>query len=270
MSFDLAVIHEELLILLQRLHQICLENDIRYSLHGGTLLGAVREKGFIPWDDDADITLTRGEFEKLRKVLRNMDLGKEFRFDEDSRYPKFVMKREGKPPVWTDIFIYDYISAKPLGRKMKLLGNYFFVLFTRTKEEQRLSNMHGLYSGVKKFGMNAIVALGNLFPMSFRLKLASKNMQSFLGDRTLIHRANDQYVGIHMTLPKEVMDSYTTVPFETIELMISSEYDKILTSSYGPDYMTPRQDKPAEMHAISLEAEQNKFAQDFLNENAAN
>ena len=76
MSFDLAVIHEELLILLQRLHEICLENDIRYSLHGGTLLGAVREKGFIPWDDDADITLTRGEFEKLRKVLRNMDLGK--------------------------------------------------------------------------------------------------------------------------------------------------------------------------------------------------
>ena len=121
MSFDLAVIHEELLILLQRLHEICLENDIRYSLHGGTLLGAVREKGFIPWDDDADITLTRGEFEKLRKVLRNMDLGKEFRFDEDSRYPKFVMKREGKPPVWTDIFIYPGYKFKAM---QGLITNY--------------------------------------------------------------------------------------------------------------------------------------------------
>ncbi len=268
MTSDLKIIHEELLIMLQKFHQICLDNGIKYSLHGGSLLGAVREKGFIPWDDDADITLTRAEYEKLHKLLKTTDFGPEFRYDEASRFTKFVMKREGKPPVWADLFIYDYISPKPLARKLKLLSNYFFVLFTRTKEEQELSNLHGLYSGAKKVAMNAIVTIGNLFPMSFRLKLAYKNMQSFPGNKTLIHRANDQYVGIHLTLPAEVMDSYITVPFESTELMITENYDAVLTSSYGSDYMTPRQDKPSEMHAISFEAEQNRYGQDFFNENS--
>lgn len=267
MNNDLAVVHEELLILLQKFHEICLDNDIKYSLHGGSLLGAVREKGFIPWDDDADLSVTRAEFHKLHKVLQEEDLGLDFRYDTDSRYTKLVMKREGKPPVWADIFIYDYISPNPVARKLKLLGNYFFVLFTRTKEEQQLSNIHGLYSGAKKFVMNAIVAVGNWFPLSWRLKLATANMQSFPGNKTLIHRANDQYVGIHMTLPAGVMDSFSVVPFEDIEVMIASRYHEILTVSYGPDYMTPRQDKPAEMHAISLEAERSKFSRDFEEDN---
>ena len=81
METNITVIHEELLILLKEFHKICTENDIRYSLHGGTLLGAVRERGFIAWDDDADITLTRDEYEKLKLVLRG-PLGEEFRFDE--------------------------------------------------------------------------------------------------------------------------------------------------------------------------------------------
>lgn len=262
-SVDLTEIHGELLVLLDKLHEICVANDIHYSLHGGTLLGAVREKGFIPWDDDADVTLTRAEFEKFKKVVRETDLGPEFRYDEMSRYPKLIMKREGKTVVWADIFIYDFISENRLARKLKLLGNYFFVLFTRTREEQKLSNVHGLYSGVKKFAMNAIVAVGSLFPMSWRLKLATASMKSFPGRKNYIHRANDQYVGIHMTLPTGVMEEYTIVPFETTELMISARYDEILTSSYGPDYMTPRQDKPEEMHALSLKNEQNQFTELF-------
>lgn len=263
MEKDLAVIHEELLLLLKRFHELCLKHDIQYSLHGGSLLGAVREKGFIPWDDDADLSVTRAEFNKLQKVLREADLGPEFRYDEDSRYTKLVMKREGKPPVWADIFVYDYISPNPVARKLKLLGNYFYVLFSRTKEEQQLSNIHGLYSGVKKFAMNAIVAVGNLFPLRWRLKMATANMQRFPGDKSLIHRANDQYVGIHKTTPSYTMETYEIIPFLGIEVMITTHFHEILASCYGPDYMTPRADKPAEMHAIALEAEQEKFARDF-------
>lgn len=264
MSVNLQELHEELLVLMTRFHQICVENGIQYSLHAGTLLGAVREKGFIPWDDDVDLTLTRTEFEKLKKVLQNGDFGPEIAYDETSRYPRFVMKREGKPVVWADIFIYDYISQNKYARKLKLMIIYFFVLFCRTKEDQRLSNIHGLYHGPKKWVMNFIVALGNLFPLPFRLKLATWSMQLFPGKRTHIHRSNDQYRAIKLTLPKEVMDSYENIDFLGQQLMVSTRWHDILVNAYGESYMTPRKDKPEEMHALAFETEQKFFIDTYF------
>ena len=61
--------HAQLLELLITFDGFCQEKDIKYTLHGGSLLGAIREKGFIPWDDDLDVAMTRQEYEKLRCAL---------------------------------------------------------------------------------------------------------------------------------------------------------------------------------------------------------
>lgn len=58
-----------LLSLLKDFNTLCKANGINYSLHGGTMLGAIREHGFIPWDDDLDITMTRVEYNKLASVI---------------------------------------------------------------------------------------------------------------------------------------------------------------------------------------------------------
>ena len=62
----------------------------------------------------------------------------------------------------------------------------------------------------------------------------------FRGRRELIQRSNDQYIALSIVLPAGVMESYITIPFETTALMVSKEYDKVLRSSYGDDYMTPK------------------------------
>ena len=68
---DLRKLQLRLLEVLKYLDEICVENDIKYWLSSGTLLGAVRHGGFIPWDDDVDIELERKDYKKLIKILSN-------------------------------------------------------------------------------------------------------------------------------------------------------------------------------------------------------
>ena len=67
-----------LLTLLKEFDSICKKNNITYYLEGGSLLGAVRHKGFLPWDDDIDLCITRAEFKKLLAVIdKDLPAGRE-------------------------------------------------------------------------------------------------------------------------------------------------------------------------------------------------
>ena len=74
---ELQEIHKDLLELLKAFKNVCDKEGIWYTLAFGTVLGAVRHKGFIPWDDDIDIGMTRDNYEKFIKIA-NTKLSEEF------------------------------------------------------------------------------------------------------------------------------------------------------------------------------------------------
>lgn len=264
-SGELGIVHEELLILLKWLHEFCINNNIKYSLHGGTMLGAVREKGFIPWDDDADITFSRENYDKIIHLLGENYAEGDIRFDCDSRFPKLVMKRNNKPVVWADFFVYDYITNNKVGRRLKIFGTKLFILITRSIEEQRFSNKHGVYRGITKYVINIVVRLANLISSQQRLKWAKRFMQKFPGNREFVHRSNDTNTGMQLILPEKILHDYILVPFEGTKLLIVSDFDTVLTSSYGKDYMKPVKDKRDYVHELSLNIERQYFEKKFFN-----
>lgn len=65
-----AAAQKVMLEILVEIHRICVENDITYWLEAGTLLGAIRHKGFIPWDDDCDVSMPRKDYERFLQIAQ--------------------------------------------------------------------------------------------------------------------------------------------------------------------------------------------------------
>ena len=83
-------IQDVLLRIMKYVHTFCVENDIKYSLEGGTLIGAIRHKGYIPWDDDIDIAMPRPYYDKFVKEFIDTDEFKLFTPERNNSYINYA------------------------------------------------------------------------------------------------------------------------------------------------------------------------------------
>ena len=122
-----------LLSILKEMHRVCEQNGLRYMLSGGTLLGAVRHKGFIPWDDDIDTDMMREDYDRFAQIFNektsNPDLYCELWRDKHASATCILKIRHKKiSQAFVDVFPLDYCAQKVegkarqnLNRKVKLI-----------------------------------------------------------------------------------------------------------------------------------------------------
>ncbi len=230
-DYGLGQMHEKLLQVLCGFDALCRENGIAYSLHGGTLLGAERHHGFIPWDDDLDVSIRREDYRRLaRAVEENPTL---CGMEEVLWVPRFYLKELGRE-YFIDVFIWDYISGNPAGRFAKINLLRFIQGMLKTDID---------YAG-QKLPYKALMFLTHAagLPFSREKKLRwyhTVEEKWFTGDKSAIHRSNDAFRWVADLYDGNYMDSFTELDFEGKKLMATSRYKEGLVHSYGPNYMTP-------------------------------
>ncbi|MBR1666848.1 MAG: LicD family protein [Bacteroidaceae bacterium] len=265
-----AEIQEVSLDILRDVHDFCIKNNIKYTLQGGTLLGAVRHKGFIPWDDDIDIAMPRPDYDrfletyKSRKgytaISRELPDSKDVyiaytricdmrrTFVDDSVFP-WTSKEKG---VWIDLFPLDGMEesmnvCKKRIKKMSFLwfqGNTLRTFHNSLRKTKSWNKFWHLI--VKKicapfFSYNAIdkhISMCRLVPYG---KTNYYSNLAFL-----------RY-GIKERHQVKVLDKTILTPFENDYFYIMEGYDEALKEKYGDYMQLPPKEKQVKGH------DQNKY-----------
>lgn len=100
--------------ILKRVKALCAANGLEMFLVGGTLLGAVRHKGFIPWDNDVDIGMMYSDYKKLEEIIKDdpiLKAGYYYNYDAGLRIPKIKFREVDV--FWIDVLLFDLIDVKP-------------------------------------------------------------------------------------------------------------------------------------------------------------
>ncbi len=259
-SYGMLALQKVNLYILQEIDRICKKYKINYTLDSGTLLGAIRHGGFIPWDDDADIAMTRSNFEAFRRIVKR-ELSDKLDFIMPNEFkngkvfydftPRIIYKPsarhkkndkrdpyEGKlNHLWVDIFIIDKLpKSKPLQRltlfSQKLI--YLFSMGHRKKLDLKK------YKGSMKIAVSVFSIIGKIISMKYLFRLQDRLSKLFYKSRksSTLYYSNYQPDYIDIKVNKDWYEKYLNIKFEDTVLSIIDEYDSVLQLVYG-DYMTP-------------------------------
>ncbi len=246
----LTTVHQILLGYLLEIDRICRKHNIKYFLAGGTLLGAIRHHGFIPWDDDADVMMLREDYDHFLEIVQEELPGNIFLqipSTEKGNYNAFAKLRindtmfstlftaqflDMHNGIFFDILAHDKTGNNKLTQKMHLDAT----MLARTLVFRKWGEMEHENEGRHPLACAVVNRVKKFVPMPFAEWL-QKKMLRFYQHR----RSRYLYDGMGKNLgrgpfPAEWLDEAVYVDFEGYKLPVPREYDKYLTWLYG-DYM---------------------------------
>lgn len=245
---------------LQQIDEICKRHNIEYFADWGTLLGAIRHQGFIPWDDDLDIGMKRADYERFLEVA-SQELPQEYEV-------LTCTKNEGWESILTRIV--NTLEMPLRGGRLQQFHGFPFMagvdifpidFIPNEKEEEDTWLM--LFSAVHKLGlawdkgdkndnMEALRLIEACCGVTFTEDKTYKHQLSMLANRiasmywdvedakelTEVYRLVDD---MNFRIPVSCYQSTIRVPFENTTIPVPIGYEQVLTAYFGEDYMTPKQ-----------------------------
>ena len=232
LNMTLDQIHEELLCQLRDIVKICDAHHIEYNLMCGSLLGAVRHKGFIPWDDDVDLLMTREEFTKFREVYPK-ECDRRFELTYLNTWTPRVMNRDPeKAAAFTDFFILDPVPEGKLSRKLWFLELHLLQGMLKHDVDYSRFNLKN------RILLRATHLMGLPFSVQWKTNRYEKVSTRVKSGHDLCMSNGAFELMMHIWHPEQFAEKIR-VPFEDVECLIPANYQEVLTILFGPDYMTP-------------------------------
>ena len=244
-------VKQELTIMLAQIISLLEKNGLKYSIMSGTLLGAVRHGGFIPWDDDIDIAMPRNDYNTFLQLIQNgilqvskleaiaYELKNDYRPYLKILNPTIVIKQNPHGQVslcnnlWIDIFPFDYLSNIHPQTTLKKIAFYKKMLFYKIAQKEHL---YRYKPGIKKIISFFICLFFKYIPIKFMndkiISLSSTHNQgsNLIGDLTW---GKDD---ISKCFNSSLFDELIDFNFENITVKGFKKYDSYLTQLYG-NYM---------------------------------
>lgn len=231
--------------LLYAFSDVCEQNNIPFQLYAGTLLGAVRHHGFIPWDDDIDVVMSRDAYDRFLQVAPkalNPDIFflqgeysehwpmffSKLRLNHTACMEKFIpkdpMMHQG---IYIDIFPYDNLSNNSFRRKLQFYASKIVIA----------KGLHLRGLATDSILKKAVMQMSALFP-----SLIIRGIHEYVLNRSqprteMVHTffaAASQYQ--KNVFPRIWLEETTEMPFEGRNYPVSAHYDELLRTLYG-DYM---------------------------------
>lgn len=253
--------------ILDVIHKVCTENGLRYSLAYGTLIGAVRHKGFIPWDDDIDIMMPREDYEKLLAIwnqaapkgyiLQNVRTDPDFTqsFTKIRKDHTTFLQSEAEREkhyhkgVFVDIFPGDRVAPRKLGRKIQYIASAINLLYNRGHS----SGSGGLIGRVERILLKV--------PKKKYGKcreIAEKWIRRWNGDTSALYVFPNTIECSRLYYPADLFENMGTIEFRGKYYQCVADPDTILRVNYG-DYMQlpPEVERIWKHHPIIIDFECN-------------